>query len=258
MATDRAGAAPVLDCRDLRKVFGDRVAVEGVGFTIGPSETYGLLGPNGAGKTTSISMICGLLVRDGGTVVVDGRPLDVDAVAAKRAVGFVPQDLAIYPELSARENLRFFGQLYGLSGGELRSRIDEVLQIIGLSDRADERTDAFSGGMKRRLNIGKVGAAVAMLIGAVANNSEQAGSIGLFAGLGVGAIGGSMVPPEIFPEPMATISWLTPHRSALDGFRELIAGADLVAILPQLGVLLAVAALILAAATWQLRRAITR
>jgi ABC-2 type transport system permease protein len=103
-----------------------------------------------------------------------------------------------------------------------------------------------------------VGAAVAMLIGAVANNAEQAGSIGVFAGLGVGAIGGSMVPPEIFPEPMATISWLTPHRWALDGFRELIAGADLVAILPQLGVLLAVAALILAVATWQLRRAITR
>jgi ABC-2 type transport system ATP-binding protein len=154
VATNRAGAAPVLDCRDLRKAFGDRVAVDGVGFTIGPSETYGLLGPNGAGKTTSISMICGLLVRDGGTVVVDGRPLDVDAVAAKRAVGFVPQDLAIYPELSARENLRFFGQLYGLGGGELRSRIDEVLEIIGLSDRADERTDAFSGGMKRRLNIG--------------------------------------------------------------------------------------------------------
>jgi ABC-2 type transport system permease protein len=103
-----------------------------------------------------------------------------------------------------------------------------------------------------------VGAAVAMLIGAVANNAEQAGSIGVFAGLGVGAIGGSMVPPEIFPEPMATISWLTPHRWALDGFRELIAGADVVAILPQLGVLLAVAALILAVATWQLRRAITR
>jgi ABC-2 type transport system ATP-binding protein len=154
MATDRAGAAPVLDCRDLRKTFGDRVAVDGVGFTIAPSETYGLLGPNGAGKTTTISMICGLLVRDGGTVLVDGSPLDVNAVAAKGAVGFVPQDLAIYPELTARENLRFFGQLYGLGGAELRSRMDEVLEIIGLADRADERTDGFSGGMKRRLNIG--------------------------------------------------------------------------------------------------------
>ncbi len=154
MATDRAGSPPVLACADLRKSFGDRLAVDGVGFTIGPSETYGLLGPNGAGKTTTISMICGLLVRDGGTVHVDGTPLDVNAVAAKGAVGFVPQDLAIYPELSARENLRFFGQLYGLGGADLRTRTDEVLEIIGLTDRADERTDGFSGGMKRRLNIG--------------------------------------------------------------------------------------------------------
>ena len=154
MATDRAGSPPVLACADLRKSFGDRLAVDGVGFTIGPSETYGLLGPNGAGKTTTISMICGLLVRDGGTVLVDGAPLDVNAVAAKAAVGYVPQDLAIYPELTARENLRFFGQLYGLRGAELRSRMDEVLEIIGLADRADERTDGFSGGMKRRLNIG--------------------------------------------------------------------------------------------------------
>ncbi len=154
MATERAGSAPVLECRDLRKSFGDRVAADGVTFSIGPSETYGLLGPNGAGKTTSISMICGLLVRDGGEVHVAGRPIDMDAVEAKRDVGYVPQDLAIYPELNARENLRFFGQLYGLGRDELRSRIAEVLEIIGLADRADERTDGFSGGMKRRLNIG--------------------------------------------------------------------------------------------------------
>jgi ABC-2 type transport system ATP-binding protein len=152
--TGRDGAAAVLECHDLRKSFGDRVAVDGVGFTIGPSETYGLLGPNGAGKTTTISMICGLLVRDAGEVRVNGRPLDVNAVEAKGDVGYVPQDLAIYPELTARENLRFFGELYGIGGSELRSRCDEVLEIIGLADRADERTDAYSGGMKRRLNIG--------------------------------------------------------------------------------------------------------
>lgn len=108
------------------------------------------------------------------------------------------------------------------------------------------------------LTFSLTGAAVAMLIGAVANNAEQAGSLGVFAGLGVGAIGGAMVPPEIFPEPMATISWFTPHRWALDGFRELIAGGGLTAILPQLGVLLAVAAVLLALATWRLRVAITR
>ncbi|HSJ00559.1 MAG TPA: ABC transporter permease [Patescibacteria group bacterium] len=102
-----------------------------------------------------------------------------------------------------------------------------------------------------------VAAGVAMLIGAVANNAEQAGSIGVFAGLGVAAIGGSMVPPEIFPEPMATISWFTPHRWALDGFRELIVGADLVDILPQLGVLFGLAAIVLALATWRLRAALT-
>jgi ABC-2 type transport system ATP-binding protein len=154
MASDRAAAAPILACSDLRKSFGDRVAVDGVSFEIAPSETYGLLGPNGAGKTTTISMICGLLVRDGGTVHVAGQPVDVGAVEAKAHIGYVPQDLAIYPELSARENLRFFGQLYGLGGSDLTGRIADVLETIGLGDRADERTDGFSGGMKRRLNIG--------------------------------------------------------------------------------------------------------
>jgi ABC-2 type transport system permease protein len=107
------------------------------------------------------------------------------------------------------------------------------------------------------LTFSLTGAAVAMLIGAVANNAEQAGSLGVFAGLGVGAIGGAMVPPEIFPEPMATVSWFTPHRWALDGFRELIAGGGLTAILPQLGVLLAVAFVLLTLAAWRLRAAIT-
>ena len=147
-------AAPVLSASDLRKSFGDRVAVDGVSFSIGPSETYGLLGPNGAGKTTTISMICGLLVRDAGHVEVVGQPVDVDAIGAKAHIGYVPQDLAIYPELTARENLRFFGQLYGLGGAVLDARIGDVLDTIGLADRADERTDGYSGGMKRRLNIG--------------------------------------------------------------------------------------------------------
>jgi ABC-2 type transport system ATP-binding protein len=145
---------PVLACGDLRKSFGDRIAVDRVGFSIGPSETYGLLGPNGAGKTTTISMICGLLVRDGGTVTVDGRPVDIGEAEAKRAIGYVPQEVAIYPDLTARENLLFFGQLYRLGGSELRGRVDEVLEIIELTDRANDRTDQFSGGMKRRLNIG--------------------------------------------------------------------------------------------------------
>jgi ABC-2 type transport system ATP-binding protein len=145
--------APVLRCYDLEKRFGERVAVNGVGFEIYHGETYGLLGPNGAGKTTTISMICGLLTRDRGEVVVDGRPIGPGATSAKAAIGYVPQDLAIYPDLTARENLVFFGQLYGLGGRALASRVDELLEVIGLADRAKDRTEEFSGGMKRRLNI---------------------------------------------------------------------------------------------------------
>ncbi len=146
-------ADPVLECAHLRKVYGDLVAVDDVGFAIEVGETYGLLGPNGAGKTTTISMIAGLLDRDGGTAAVDGREITTGSTAAKAAIGLVPQDLAIYPDLTARENLRFFGKLYAL-GSDLDRRVDEVLEIIELTDRADDRTKEYSGGMKRRLNIG--------------------------------------------------------------------------------------------------------
>ena len=144
----------MLQCEGLRKSFGDRTAVDGVGFTIAAGETYGLLGPNGAGKTTTISMVCGLLRRDAGRVTLQGKELDTGTVEVKAAVGFVPQEIAIYPDLTARENLRFFGKLYGLAGHDLDGRIDRILDTIGLADRGNERTDAYSGGMKRRLNIG--------------------------------------------------------------------------------------------------------
>ncbi|HEX5148201.1 MAG TPA: ABC transporter ATP-binding protein [Candidatus Limnocylindrales bacterium] len=151
------GAKPrdgsVLTCSGLHKRFGERVAVNGVGFTIGTGETYGLLGPNGAGKTTTISMVCGILARDEGTVVVDGRPVDIGTTEVKGAIGYVPQDLAIYPDLTALENLRFFGRLYGMGGQDLARRVDEVLEVVDLRDRAKERTEQYSGGMKRRLNI---------------------------------------------------------------------------------------------------------
>ena len=147
-------AAPVLSCSGLRKRFGDLVAVDGVGFQIAAGETYGLLGPNGAGKTTTISMLCGLLERDAGEVHVLGTPLTTRSIETKREIGYVPQDIAIYPDLSARENLTFFGRLYGLTGDELNDRVDRVLEIVGLADRARDRSDQFSGGMKRRLNIG--------------------------------------------------------------------------------------------------------
>ena len=111
----------VLVCQGLRKRFGEVEAVRGVSFRIAEGETYGLLGPNGAGKTTTISMVCGLLEPDAGEVLVAGRPLTTRSVAAKAAIGYVPQELAIYPDLSARENLRFFARLYGLASAEARS-----------------------------------------------------------------------------------------------------------------------------------------
>jgi ABC-2 type transport system ATP-binding protein len=151
---DLADRPVVLRARDLHKRYGAIEAVRGVGFDIHEGETYGLLGPNGAGKTTTISMVCGLLARDGGEVTLDGRPIDVGEVAAKAGIGYVPQELAVYPDLTARENLAFFGRLYGIGGAELKTRIDGVLALIGLSERARDRVDTFSGGMQRRLNIG--------------------------------------------------------------------------------------------------------
>jgi ABC-2 type transport system ATP-binding protein len=143
----------VLVARGLVRRYGDLTAVDGVSFHVDPGETYGLLGPNGAGKTTTISMVAGLIAADGGTVTVAGRPMGPSEVDVKRHIGLVPQDLAIYPELTALENLAFFGRLQGLHGKELARRIDEVLELIAMSDRAKDPTKEYSGGMKRRLNI---------------------------------------------------------------------------------------------------------
>ena len=145
---------PMLDCRGLRRSYGNLTAVDGVGFHISPGETYGLLGPNGAGKTTTISMIAGLLDRDDGEVTVDGQPMSPQAVRAKAAIGYVPQELALYPDLSARENLMFFARLYGMSTADAKRRCAAVLEVTGLTDRAGDQTKKYSGGMKRRLNIG--------------------------------------------------------------------------------------------------------
>jgi ABC-2 type transport system ATP-binding protein len=149
-----AGAAePVLVARDLRRRYGQRLAVDGVGFRVDPGETYGLLGPNGAGKTTTISMVCGLLRRDGGEVTVAGASLDQDPAAVKASIGYVPQDIALYPDLSGGENLRFWGRMQGLAGRDLADRVDAVLQVVGLADRARDKVADYSGGMQRRLNI---------------------------------------------------------------------------------------------------------
>ena len=144
----------VMVAKGLAKSFGDLVAVDGVGFSINEGETYGLLGPNGAGKTTTISMIAGLLEADEGEVRVGGDLISPRAVTPKRRMGLVPQELAIYPDLTARENLEFFGRLYGMGGVELADRADRVLEVVGLDERHKDLTKEFSGGMKRRLNIG--------------------------------------------------------------------------------------------------------
>ncbi len=148
-----AADGSVLACRDLRKRYGERLAVDGVGFQVAAGETYGLLGPNGAGKTTTISMICGLLRRDGGEVTVAGVSLDRDPGAVKAAIGYVPQDVALYQDLTGRENLRFWARMYGLAGGELADRVDGALTVVGLTERAGDKVAAYSGGMQRRLNI---------------------------------------------------------------------------------------------------------
>jgi ABC-2 type transport system ATP-binding protein len=147
-------AEPILRCERLSRRFGDRVAVDDVSFAITAGETYGLLGPNGAGKTTTISMVCGLLRRDAGTVHVGAVSIDDARGDAKRLIGYVPQEVALYGDLTAAENLRFFGRLYGLQRKALDERVHEVLELVDLADRAGDRVESFSGGMKRRLNIG--------------------------------------------------------------------------------------------------------
>jgi ABC-2 type transport system ATP-binding protein len=147
------GHEPVLVCAGLRKTYGERVAVDDVGFTIARGETYGLLGPNGAGKTTTISMVCGLLDRDAGDVTVAGRPMGLGATDAKAAIGLVPQEVALYDALSAEENLVFFGRLQGLDGAVLAERVADALALVGLAERARDHVSQYSGGMKRRANI---------------------------------------------------------------------------------------------------------
>ncbi|MEZ4635076.1 MAG: ABC transporter ATP-binding protein [Caldilineaceae bacterium] len=129
-------------------------AVKGVDLEIEAGEIFSLLGPNGAGKTTTISMISGLLEPTTGDAWIGGHSITKEPIAAKKLMGFIPQEIALYPELSARQNLSFFGKMYGMGGKDLARRVDEVLAFIDLADRQNDRIDTFSGGMKRRVNIG--------------------------------------------------------------------------------------------------------
>ena len=137
----------------LIKSYGPVRAVDGVSFTVAKGELYGLLGPNGAGKTTTMSMLSGLLAPDEGHILFDTLDLSADPLKVKAQLGVVPQEPALYENLSARENLQFWGGLYGLSGARLTQAVDRVLELVGLTDRAKDPVKQYSGGMKRRINL---------------------------------------------------------------------------------------------------------
>ena len=145
---------PILIANDLSKSFGEIQAVKDVSLQVARGEVFGLLGPNGAGKTTTISMLTGLLEPTSGSITVDGLDVEKHTTEVKAKLGLVPQELALYPTLSARQNLLFFGRIYGLKGKDLHRRVDEVLEMIGLTERDNDAIEEYSGGMKRRVNIG--------------------------------------------------------------------------------------------------------
>jgi ABC-2 type transport system ATP-binding protein len=145
--------ATILEVDNLVKKYGDFEAVKGVSFSVQEGEVFGLLGPNGAGKTQTISMLTGVVTPTSGTARIGGHDIHEEMAHVKEINGLVPQDLALYPTLSARANLNFFGRIYGLGGRELKERVEDVLRIVALTERADQPIETYSGGMKRRINI---------------------------------------------------------------------------------------------------------
>ncbi|HJW90865.1 MAG TPA: ABC transporter ATP-binding protein [Anaerolineales bacterium] len=143
----------ILAVRELRKRYGDHEVVKGISFSVQEGEVFGLLGPNGAGKTQTISMLTGVVEPTSGTAEIGGYDLRTQVQQVKRINGLVPQDLALYPTLSARANLSFFGRIQGLRGKDLAQRVEDVLRIVSLTERADQAVEKYSGGMKRRVNI---------------------------------------------------------------------------------------------------------
>jgi ABC-2 type transport system ATP-binding protein len=146
---------PIIEIRELTKVYkgNDEPAIRSISLDIFPNEIFGLLGPNGAGKTTTISILCGLFAPTRGNVTIDGFDIRSNPDNVKHIIGVVPQDLALYPTLTAMENLTFFGNMYGLKGNQLKERIRECLQVFGLEKFVNKKINSFSGGMKRRVNL---------------------------------------------------------------------------------------------------------
>lgn len=154
MPDQRLASSTFVAVDNLRKRYGKTIAVDGVSFSVAMGEAFGLLGPNGAGKTTTIEMMVGLTRPDGGDVIVGGASVRTSAQAVQRQLGIVPQGLAVYEDLTARQNLTYFARLRGISGLERRRQIDEILELVGLTADSGRKVAGFSGGMKRRLNIG--------------------------------------------------------------------------------------------------------
>ncbi|MBW6518698.1 MAG: ABC transporter ATP-binding protein [ANME-2 cluster archaeon] len=143
----------IITVKDLVKTYNGHTAVDGVSFEIKRGEIFGLLGPNGAGKSTIISILCCLLEPTRGRVLIDGFDIHDDSTQIKKVIGVVPQEISLYPTLTARENLVFYGRIYGLSRRALKSRVETLLDMVGLTERGNDLLEGFSGGMKRRINI---------------------------------------------------------------------------------------------------------
>ena len=142
-----------VDVQNLVKTFGKHEAVKGVSFTIAGGEIFGLLGPNGAGKSTTINMMCGYLQPTSGETIIDGHSITREPRRVKQIIGVVPQEIALYKELTSLENLDFFGKIYNISSRERKERADELLHFVGLYERRKEAIKTFSGGMQRRINM---------------------------------------------------------------------------------------------------------
>lgn len=143
----------IIIIKDLTKKYGSNIAVDNISLSIDQGEIFGLIGPNGAGKSTTINSLCGLLKNSNGEIIIDGINMKEDSLEAKKRLGLVPQEIAIFENLTGRENIEFFGKLAGLKGSLLKERVDEALEFVGLSDKAKSMPKGYSGGMKRRLNI---------------------------------------------------------------------------------------------------------
>ncbi|AOH53179.1 antibiotic ABC transporter ATP-binding protein [Peribacillus muralis] len=144
----------MLEVRGIKKSFGKKVVVGGVSFSVEKGESFGLLGPNGAGKSTTIAMLCGLLPYEEGEILIDGLSVKKSPRHVKKKIGIVPQEIALYHSMSAIDNLLFWGRMYGLTRAKAKKMAEVVLEIVGLKDRAKHKIETFSGGMKRRINIG--------------------------------------------------------------------------------------------------------